>query len=94
MSDVEVPASSIYRDPGDDSVGSIYGDPCVSVVISIYGNPCDDIKLHIWGSMCCTNLEGNKEDDVESLRNSRLLIYGDTRHPTNLSKSDIMNRLM
>ena len=66
----------------------------VMSVISIYGNPCDDIKLHIWGSMCCTNLEGNKEDDVESLRNSRLLIFGDTRHPINLSKSDIMNRLM
>ena len=47
MSDVEVPASSIYRDPGDDSVGSIYGDPCVNVVISIYGNPCDDIKLNM-----------------------------------------------
>ena len=58
-SDVELLASSIYADLGDDQVFSMYGYPGfdeVSVVIFIYGDPGDDSQLHIWRSMCCTNL--------------------------------------
>ena len=50
-SDVEVLASSIYGDLGDDPVVSMYGYPGfdeVSVVIFIYGDPGDDSQLHIW----------------------------------------------
>ena len=51
-------------------------------LLTVYWYPCMEIPHVVW----------RLPMDITHIW--RLLIYGDTRHPTNLSKSDIMNRLM